>query len=208
MYIGPDHSRSHFFILFSPRNPLFLRQEPAASILLASSLFKMSNTSVPFYQCTLSTCPISEAEVHYVPTLFGNGFYIAIFVLLLGVQVFQGIYFRTWTFMSAMIGGLVLEIIGYGSRIQMHYNPFLFNPFLMYFPLSKPPDEIAHINSYLICLTIGPTFLSAAIYLCLARIIVVYGEQHSRFPAPHLHPRLHHLRLHFPHPASCRRRDR
>ena len=36
-------------------------------------------------------------------------------------------------------------------------------------------------SSYLICLTIGPTFLSAALYLCLARVIVVYGAQLSRF---------------------------
>jgi hypothetical protein len=35
--------------------------------------------------------------------------------------------------------------------------------------------------SYLICLTIGPTLLSAALYLCLARIIVSYGIEHSRF---------------------------
>jgi RTA1 like protein len=30
-------------------------------------------------------------------------------------------------------------------------------------------------------LTIGPAFLSAAVYLCLARIVVVYGEGLSRF---------------------------
>ncbi|CZR50251.1 related to RTA1 domain protein [Phialocephala subalpina] len=125
----------------------------------------MSNSSVPYYQCTLSTCPISDAQVHYVPTLFGNAFYIAIFTLILGLQIFQGIRYRTWTLLFTMIGGLALEIIGYGSRIQMHYNPFLFNPFLI----------------YLICLTIAPTFFSAAIYLCLARIVVVYGEEHSRF---------------------------
>ena len=35
--------------------------------------------------------------------------------------------------------------------------------------------------SYLVCLTIGPAFLSAAIYLCLARILVVYGVTISRF---------------------------
>lgn len=34
---------------------------------------------------------------------------------------------------------------------------------------------------YLICLTIAPAFLSAGIYLCLSRIIVVYGEQLARF---------------------------
>jgi hypothetical protein len=31
-----------------------------------------------------------------------------------------------------------------------------------------------------VCLTIGPAFISAAIYLCLARIVAVYGEQYSR----------------------------
>ena len=37
------------------------------------------------------------------------------------------------------------------------------------------------VLSYLVCLTIGPAFLSAAIYLCLARILVVYGVTISRF---------------------------
>jgi|SRR6266480_6302063 len=31
-----------------------------------------------------------------------------------------------------------------------------------------------------ICLTIGPAFLCASIYLCLARIIVVHGQEYSR----------------------------
>ncbi len=34
---------------------------------------------------------------------------------------------------------------------------------------------------YLICLTIAPAFLSGGIYLCLSRIIVVYGEHLARF---------------------------
>ena len=34
---------------------------------------------------------------------------------------------------------------------------------------------------YIVTLTIGPAFFSAAIYLCLARIIAVYGEGLSRF---------------------------
>ncbi len=35
-------------------------------------------------------------------------------------------------------------------------------------------------KSYLICLTIGPVFFAAAIYLTLTRIIVHYGTQHAR----------------------------
>jgi hypothetical protein len=34
---------------------------------------------------------------------------------------------------------------------------------------------------YLVTLTIAPAFLSAAVYLRLARIVVVYGEERRRF---------------------------
>jgi hypothetical protein len=67
--------------------------------------------------------------------------------------------------MITTISGLALEIIGYIGRIMMNSNPFDQNSFLL----------------YLLCLTIGPAFLPAAIYLCLARIVVAYGEDASRF---------------------------
>ena len=35
-------------------------------------------------------------------------------------------------------------------------------------------------HSYLICLTLGPAFLSGAIYLCLSRVVVAYGTHLSR----------------------------
>ena len=41
--------------------------------------------------------------------------------------------------------------------------------------------SIADPSRYLICITIAPVFITASIYLCLARIIVVYGEHLSRF---------------------------
>jgi hypothetical protein len=39
--------------------------------------------------------------------------------------------------------------------------------------------EVWYIR-YLICLTIAPAFFTAGIYLCLGRIITVYGEEFSR----------------------------
>ncbi|MCJ1400629.1 hypothetical protein MMC11_003837 [Xylographa trunciseda] len=115
--------------------------------------------------CTLDTCPLSEAHFDYLPSLGGNALYAAIFGIVLGVQLFFGIRYKTWGYMGAMFGGLILEIIGYASRIQMHFNPFSSSPFLI----------------YLVTLTIGPAFFSAAIYLCLARIVVVCGTPISRF---------------------------
>jgi hypothetical protein len=43
------------------------------------------------------------------------------------------------------------------------------------------PISSSDTFSYIICLTIGPVFFSAAIYITLSRIIVHYGPQYSRF---------------------------
>lgn len=59
----------------------------------------------------------------------------------------------------------LLEVIGYIFRVLLHNNPFNNNDFL----------------GYLVTLTIAPALLTAAIYLCLARIITVYGEHLSFF---------------------------
>ena len=64
-----------------------------------------------------------------------------------------------------MFFGLGLEAAGYAGRVMAHSNPFEFNAFLI----------------YIVCLTIAPAFITAAIYLCLARIMVVYGESNARF---------------------------
>jgi H+/Cl- antiporter ClcA len=36
------------------------------------------------------------------------------------------------------------------------------------------------LTRYLICLIIGPAFLSASIYICLGQIVIIYGESISR----------------------------
>ena len=81
--------------------------------------------------CTLQTCPLVLAHTNYIPSLGGNALYAAIFGLALITQVFFTIKYRTWGYGVAMFGGLMLEIIGYVGRIQMHSNPFAKGPFLM-----------------------------------------------------------------------------
>ena len=63
-----------------------------------------------------------------------------------------------------MLFGLGLEVGAYIFRLLIHNNDFDRNLFV----------------TYLYCVTLGPAFLSAAIYLCLARIVIVYGEANSR----------------------------
>ncbi|VUC31846.1 unnamed protein product, partial [Clonostachys rosea] len=115
--------------------------------------------------CTVETCPLSCAQVEYLPTVAGNATYATAFGLLLIVQLGLGIKYKIWGFMVGMTSGLVIEIVGYVGRIMLHNNPFDFNNFIM----------------YLVPLTIGPAFLAGALYLCLSRIIIVYGQEISRF---------------------------
>ncbi|KAF7166912.1 hypothetical protein CNMCM5623_000449 [Aspergillus felis] len=124
----------------------------------------VSNSTDPSDYCTLDTCPLSLANFNYVPNLAGNVLYLVLFGTMLVANLGLGIYYRTWGYLVGMIGGLALEVVGYVGRIQLHYNPFPFDPFL----------------EYLICLTIGPAFMSAAIYICLGHIVIVYGEDISR----------------------------
>ena len=116
--------------------------------------------------CTYATCPIKPfGQLFYIPNLAGNILYLVIFSLALVLQCGLGYYYRTWGFLVAMAAGMVLEIIGYVGRIMLHNNVFDNNDFII----------------YLVGLTIGPAFYSAGIYLCLARVIAVFGASVSYF---------------------------
>ena len=146
----------------------------------------MSNFTIPSKYCTLDTCPITKAHVFYVPSLAGNTLYVALFATLLIAQIALVVRYQTWGYFAGVFGGLVLEVVGYLGRIQMHNNPFLFTPLLEYAwtlaclstNLSAPDAD--YRARYLICLTIAPAFLSASIYICLGRIVTIYGEKISR----------------------------
>ncbi|CEL10936.1 hypothetical protein ASPCAL14043 [Aspergillus calidoustus] len=121
--------------------------------------------------CTLETCSIEDAYIHYQPSIPGNAIYIALFGILLIVQAVQLPLYRMWGFSLSMIAGLLLEVLGYSARILFHDDPFNFDWFLM----------------NLISLSLGPVFFCAALYFLLGRIVVVYnGEDISR-----LRPRMY-----------------
>ena len=82
--------------------------------------------------CTLQTCSLNQSNLDYIPTLAGNGLFTAIFGVLVLAQIFFGIRHRTCGFLVGMFSGLTLEILGYIGRIQMHFNPFTQDPFLLY----------------------------------------------------------------------------
>lgn len=86
---------------------------------------------IPPELCTLEMCPLTQAQVEYTPSLPGSSLYIAFFGLILFVQVCMGVKYRVWGFLAGMVCGLALEIVGYVARIQLHFNPFKFDPFTL-----------------------------------------------------------------------------
>ncbi|KAH6654763.1 RTA1 like protein-domain-containing protein [Truncatella angustata] len=120
---------------------------------------------VPGFVCQLGTCDVEEwGYVHYQPSIPGNALFLAIIVLFAICQLALGIYYKTGLMAVSILLGLATEALGYIARILLHTNPF----------------DRAYFLWYLICLTIGPVFIAAAIYLSLGRIVVVYGEDISR----------------------------
>ncbi|KAH7156020.1 RTA1 like protein-domain-containing protein [Dactylonectria macrodidyma] len=96
------------------------------------------------------------------PNLGGNVFFLACHASLIAPQLYYGIRHRTWGYLFGMFCGHVLEIVGFASHIRMHFGQ---DGFL----------------TYIVTITIGPAFFTAAVYLCLARVIAVYGQHYSRF---------------------------
>jgi hypothetical protein len=120
---------------------------------------------VPGFICHLGTCNIAEwGFVHYQPSMIGNVLFLIIIDLLGAAHLILNPYHHTGLFGICMLLGLSFESSGYIARIMLHFDPFQRGYFLW----------------YLISLTMGPVFIAAAIYLCLGRIVVVYGEEISR----------------------------
>lgn len=96
-----------------------------------------------------------------------NAAFLAIFTASLIGFIVTWVFTRRGTaFNVAMILGLLCEIIGYSGRIASWYNRFDMNAFL----------------TQICCLTMGPAFMAASIYLCLRRIVSAFGPENSRLP--------------------------
>jgi hypothetical protein len=116
---------------------------------------------VPGFICTLSTCDITVwGFVKYQPSLAGNLLFLTLLSILAILHLYLGLRYRTPSISTFMLLGFVTEAIGYIGRVLLHYDPFARTNFLI----------------YLVCLTIGPVFFAAAVYLCLGRVVMVYGE--------------------------------
>lgn len=82
--------------------------------------------------CTLETCCLAQSPFTYRASYGGNLFFAIIFGVFIVPQIGLGVYYKTWGFMVGMVFGLILEVLGYVSRILLHNNPFNGDAFLIY----------------------------------------------------------------------------
>jgi hypothetical protein len=117
--------------------------------------------------CTPIICLIDTSFYNYRIDLTANIAFLVYFSIALVIYPAIWIYTRRGHFFAiAMILGLVTEIIGYGGRIWAYNNQW---------------SEAAYAMQ-LICLTLAPAFFSAGIYVCLGRVVMIYGTENSRIP--------------------------
>ncbi|KAF6220747.1 hypothetical protein HO133_003180 [Letharia lupina] len=111
-------------------------------------------------------CPVSQSFYGYSPSLGPDITLLVLFSMALVGHGVQGWYYRAWGTLTAMLWGCICEVLGYIGRLMMHPNAFNLNGFLI----------------QICCLTIAPAFFSAAIYLCLSRLVLLFGTEVSRLP--------------------------
>ncbi|OIW33984.1 RTA1 like protein [Coniochaeta ligniaria NRRL 30616] len=120
----------------------------------------------PNSNCTLEVCSVEHSVYRYRPSLAANVVFIAIFALLMAIQIVLGMRWKTWWFMWCIVTGCVSEIIGYAGRVMMYYNPFKFAPFMI----------------QIVCVTSAPVYFCAAIYVTLALTVTNLSPETARFP--------------------------
>ncbi|KAI4198287.1 MAG: hypothetical protein LQ350_005370 [Teloschistes chrysophthalmus] len=138
--------------------------------------------------CTEVTdfCVVEATTYGYYPNLGANAFFLAIFALCGAIQFFQGVKWRSWSYMIAMTVGCLGEVLGYAGRVILHSNPWS----SLGFQMQIACIIIAPVSHCLLPSPFIPNtyksyqaFFSAAIYLTLKHLILTFGPEHSRLKA-------------------------
>ncbi|KAF2823165.1 RTA1-domain-containing protein [Ophiobolus disseminans] len=124
-------------------------------------------------KCTWKLCGINISMFEYRPLKAANLAFAVLFGICALAFLLQGFRSKKWLgFTIAMAGGCLIEVAGYVGRYVAYEDLWSQDPFLI----------------QVVCLTIAPAFLAAGIYLCLKRIVIVFGKENSRI-SPRSYPR-------------------
>lgn len=114
---------------------------------------------------TLAVCAQAPSYYEYRLTLAPYAVFIGLFgVSLMGYFATYAVKRRGLGFTIALSLGVITELIGYAGRVMSWQNQWAEEGFMI----------------QICCLTIAPAFIAAGIYLCLRRIVHIFGPQNSR----------------------------
>ncbi|EJD50214.1 RTA1 like protein, partial [Auricularia subglabra TFB-10046 SS5] len=102
---------------------------------------------------------------HYTPTKYVCATYVALFSMSMLIHTAQAVYYKLWWLLvTATLCG-VSETLGWSARLWSSISPTLKTPFLIH--CSRGASN-------------APTFLVAANFIVLGRIVRLIGPQYSR----------------------------
>lgn len=118
--------------------------------------------------CTSTTCPVGQGWLSAPPSLEGAALILAVFAILVPINLWTGARCRTTTYSLTLIVGLFLEVVGYVGRLLLRSNLASKSYFVL----------------FMLGTTMGPTFITAAIYMVLPHVMAVYGSDLSIIAEP------------------------
>ncbi|GMM35789.1 phospholipid-translocating ATPase [Saccharomycopsis crataegensis] len=114
----------------------------------------------------IASATATQSASGFVPSKSGNLAFTVLFGIILISHIVLGIYFKQRWFGSTISIGILLEMVGYGSRVALANNPTSQDMFL----------------SQITCLTVAPCFIMAAYYYLLGKLVIIYGPRFSMLP--------------------------
>ncbi|KAK4450569.1 RTA1 like protein-domain-containing protein [Podospora aff. communis PSN243] len=120
----------------------------------------------PNANCTFELCPLEMSVYRYRPSLPVNAVFIALYAIATIIHTYLGVRWKRWWFTACINIGCINAIIGYAGRIMLYNNPWSFTAFMI----------------QIICITTGPVYYCAAIYITLSISISTLAPTLSRFP--------------------------
>ncbi|KIO22638.1 hypothetical protein M407DRAFT_27826 [Tulasnella calospora MUT 4182] len=105
-----------------------------------------------------------DSPYGYIPTLWICVLFVVLYSLTSAAHLGQATYYRMWWLFPTMVIGGVGEIIGWAGRTWSSRNYFSDNAFYM----------------NICCTIIAPSFMTAAMFIMMGRIIGLVGEEYSR----------------------------
>ncbi|KAL6872789.1 RTA1 like domain-containing protein [Trichoderma novae-zelandiae] len=111
-------------------------------------------------------CPVEATVLGYYPNLGSGIFFAIVFGVLTVASLVLGIWKKTYTYAIGLSIGLLLEMLGYIGRIQLHSNPWNEGAFEL----------------QICAIILAPTFICVSIYLTLKHVAINLDPSVSRIP--------------------------